>query len=263
MKSKTKISIVFLALIIVSAQMVSCKKDSSSIENSASAAIVDNAVADSISDTSLIAWYTFDNGDLSDHSGNGNNIVFCNAQTTSGKKGTPRSAYLFNGKGNYMQVPNSTSLNPSSQISFAVLFKPKGFYSVNTTRIFMKGMDDQSDGDYYAGYNSDGTLYGTYGNNQYQSAGVSSPVNSIQLNNWYKLVYTYNGTVAKLYINNKLVSKVTESAVFTPNTFPLRIGKTGRTDFPYYFNGVIDEIRIYNVGLTASQVATVNSELGN
>ena len=105
-------------------------------------------------------------------------------------------------------------------------------------------------------------MYGTYGDNQYESAGITTPTGALQLNTWYKLIYTYDGSQAKRYIGGKLVSTVTEGAAFTPNTSPLRIGKTGRTDYPYFFNGIIDEIRIYNTALTASQVKTLNTQLG-
>lgn len=267
MKIKTNL-LTICACILSFIGFFSCKKDSSNLTTFNRSGSVTNAVADTTSDSTLkkglIAWYTFNEGDLSDQSGNGNNIVFCNAKTTTGKNGIQRTAYLFNGHGSYMQVPNSSSLNPSSQITLVVLFKPKGYYtgSEENTRIFMKGIDDQSNGDYFLGYNTNGVLYGTYGNNQFESAGASSPANFLQLNNWYRLIYTFNGSVSKLYINGTLVNKVTETAVFTPNTSPLRIGKTGRTDFPYFFNGVIDEIRIYNTGLTATQVSKVNSKLG-
>lgn len=261
MKSKTQLATISVCMMFTFFIFFSCKKDNSDLKP-LTASNVENSIADSASDTSLVAWYTFNEGDLSDHSGKGNNIIFCNAHPATGKKGVPHTAYLFNGQGNYMQVPNSSSLNPSSQITIAVLFKPKGYYSGITTRILMKGMDDQSNGDYFLGYNSNGSIYGTYGDNQFQSAGISTSTNLLELNKWYKLIYTFNGTVAKLYINGSLVNKVTETAVFTPNTFPLRIGKTGRTDFPYFFNGVIDEIRVYNAGLTYSQVETLNSQLG-
>lgn len=265
MKSKTRILTICTCILIT---LFSCKKDNSDLISAVNAGNVDNAIADTTNDSTLtnalVAWYTFNGGDLSDQSGNGNNIVFCNATTTIGKKGIQRTAYLFNGHGNYMQVPNSSSLNPSSQITLAVLFKPKGYYTgaSGNTRIFMKGNDDQSNGDYFLGFNTSAVLYGTYGDNQFQSAGVSSSAYSFQLNKWYKLIYTFNGSVAKLYINGALVNKVEETAIFTPNNSPLRIGKTGRTDFPYFFNGAIDEIRIYNAGLTGSQVLKVNSQLG-
>jgi hypothetical protein len=59
-----------------------------------------------------------------------------------------------------------------------------------------------------------------------------------------------------------LINKLKKAATFTPNASPLRIGKTGRADYPFWFNGVIDEIRVYNIALTASQVSKVDSELG-
>ena len=160
-----------MSVLITGILFFSCEKESPN-NVAINAGTTENAAADSTGDSSLlnglVAWYPF-NGDLSDHSGNGNNIVFCNAKTTSGKKGVQRTAYLFNGTGNYMQVPNSSSLNPS-QITLAVLFKPKGYYAGadGSTRILMKGADDQSNGIYFLGYKDNGVLYGTYGDNQFE-----------------------------------------------------------------------------------------------
>jgi hypothetical protein len=75
-------------------------------------------------------------------------------------------------------------------------------------------------------------------------------------------VYTYDGNVGKLYLNDSLVRKVTSTATFNPNSSPLRIGVTGRYDYPFWYNGVIDEIRIYNTALSRKQVSNVDSTLG-
>lgn len=274
MKSKTKISIVFLALIIVSAQMVSCKKDSSSIENSASAAIVDNAVADSTSDSTLkkglVAWYPF-NGDTKDHSGHHNNVIYNTAIPTYGEGGKINTAYRFDGMSNYMEVANSNSLNPS-RITLFALFKTKGYYqgACHANRIISKGHYDPDNGRYLLGYddmyyyNYEGCLapvvdslenpYGTYGDGQASASGATAYLKYILPNKWYTLTYTYNGTYSKLYLNGRLVSTVKDSTTFTPNVTDVFFGRNEDPSYPYYFSGVIDEIRIYNRALLATEV---------
>ncbi len=259
MRTNTKL---LLVAVLCSAQFISCKKNAANLSTQVNAEQKDDALT--ALNNHLIAWYTF-NGDILDHSGYNNNIQFNNATAAAGIKGLSNTAYLFNGTSNYMTVPNSPSLNPSSEITLAALFKPTGFYSGigKTSRILMKGSDDQSNGDYFLGFNSTGDAYGTYGDNQFESNGVGSKENAIKLNKWYRLVYTYDGSVGRLYINGTLVNKISKTASFTANGDLLRIGTTGRPDdFPYWFKGLIDEIRIYNAVLTPLQVVQLSLLLG-
>jgi hypothetical protein len=243
-------------------QISSCKKD-----NVVSPSVNSNNESSAVQTTlkgNLVAWYKFTNGNTADFSGNNNHLTPHHVRLANDYQGRPNNAYSFNGYSSFMQAANSTTLNPTSQITLAALIKPTGFYTGDgvQSRIFMKGADDQSNGDYFLGYHNTGQIFGTYGDNQFNSNGVNSAEGSLQLNNWYKIVYTYNGHVGKLYINDILVNQTNKVATFTPNTSPLRVGKTGRTDFPYWFSGVIDEIRIYNIALTNTQIIKMDGQLG-
>ena len=92
----------------------------------------------------LRAYYPF-SGNANDASGNNNNPVFNNATLTNDQSGNANSAYHFNGTNNYMQVPNSPSLNMANQMSIAVKVKPTGWYTgpCYNNMMVMKG-----DGDY-------------------------------------------------------------------------------------------------------------------
>lgn len=254
---KTKLLLLLLGA-AVSMQFISCKK-AVAPATSVNASNAELAVGR----TNLVAWYKFKNGSTGDYSGKNNHLTAYNVTLATDYMGRPDGAYYFDGSSSYMEAPNSTSLNPTN-ITMAALVKPTGFYTgtVGDSRIVMKGVDDQSSGDYYLGFHNTGEAYGTYGDNQFQSNSASSSTGAIQLNNWYKIVYTYDGAVGKLYINGILVSKVKKTASFNANTSPLRIGVTGRSDFPFWFNGVIDEIRIYDTALTNSQVSKLTNELG-
>jgi hypothetical protein len=260
MRTKTQTTAIVICFAVLSMQFISCKKENvSAISNAGS---VDLAVQ-TVGKANLVAWYKFTKGYTVDYSGHNNHLLPHNVTLATDYMGRPDNAYYFNGYSSFMQAANSSSLNPS-KITLAALIKPTGLYTGTgaASRILMKGVDDQSNGDYFLGFYNTGSFYGAYGNNQYQSNGVAGPANFLQLNNWYKLVYTYNGSVGKLYINDVLAGQSNKIATFTPNTSPLRIGKTGRTDYPYWFNGVIDEIRIYNIALNAAQVVRMESELG-
>lgn len=257
MKTNAKL---LLFAVLCSAQFISCKKENITTSQPVDASSIDEVV----SATNLVAWYKFTNGNTADFSNKNNHLTAHQVKLTTDFKGRPNNAYLFNGKSSYMSARNSGSLNPSPAITLAALVKPTGLYTGPgaNSRIFMKGSDDQSNGLYFLGFHNSGSFFGTYGNNQYQSNGVASADNYLKLNTWYKLVYTYNGSIGKLYINDTLVNQVDKVAGFTPNTSPLLIGKTGRVDFPYWFKGAIDEIRIYNVALSKTQVTKLTNELG-
>ena len=79
----------------------------------------------------------------------------------------------------------------------------------------------------------------------------------IQKNNWYHVVYVYDGDSTHLYINDVL--KFTTKEIFSAfsNTSPLFIGKYSSVTFPYWFNGVLDDIRIYNRALSVTEVNTL------
>ncbi len=257
MRFKTRMLAIAICFAFASIQFTSCKKDN--VATKLTAENNSNSIA-SIKQN-LVAWYKFTNGNTGDYSGNNNPLNAHHVTLDTDYMGRPNNACRFNGFSSYMQTGNSRSLNPSS-ITLVALFKPTGFYGGITTRILMKGTDDQSNGDYYLGYQNNGAMYGLYGDGQFQSNNPVSPQGTLQLNSWYKLVYTYGDGVGKLYVNDVLVNQANVTASFNHNISPLRIGTTGRPDFPYWFNGVIDEIRIYNIALSAKQVANVDSQLG-
>src|SRR4029077_16683562 len=76
---------------------------------------------------------------------------------------------------------------------------------------------------------------------------------------WANVAFTYNGTVAKVYLNGALLALYTKTVSFTPNTQDFYIGETQSATFPYYFKGIIDEIRIYNKAIPDNRIGILNS----
>jgi hypothetical protein len=87
------------------------------------------------------------------------------------------------------------------------------------------------------------------------SVGAGSDTSIVKLGAWYYIVYTFDGVQSKLYINGQLKSAIAKSDTFTPNSDSLYIGKHGDPNWPYFFNGVIDQIRIYNRALSPGAIS--------
>src|SRR6267143_636106 len=80
-------------------------------------------------------------------------------------------------------------------------------------------------------------------------------------NTWTHLAVTYDGAMLKLYINGLLVASTPATSQFTTSTNPLFIG--GDQTQGQFFNGKIDEVRVYNRGLDASEIqADMNTPVG-
>lgn len=222
----------------------------------------------------LVAWYNFKNGTLGDSSGKANHITFSNATKTADRNGNANGAYLFNGSSSYMKVPNSTSLNPTTEITLTAIVKVNDFYTGNchVNQILGKiGYDDYSNG-YYALRISDyldncyspvdkskQKFAGAYGDNQ-GGAGAFARIDTafVSTGKWYNVVYTYAQGISKIYVNGQLKATQAKAATFNPNGNELYIGGNNSGQYPYWFNGVIDDIRIYNRALCEGEVKQLN-----
>jgi len=65
---------------------------------------------------------------------------------------------------------------------------------------------------------------------------------------------TYDGSAVRLYVNGTLISSAPASGTIASSTNPLQIG--GDSIYGQYFNGLIDEVRVYNTALTQAQIQT-------
>jgi hypothetical protein len=88
---------------------------------------------------------------------------------------------------------------------------------------------------------------------------VGFNISTSELNIWMHVVGVYDGTTLKLYKNGILQSSKATSQILACNNNPLLIGK--RQD-GFHFNGIMDEVRIWNTARTQAQiVANMNSQL--
>jgi len=76
-----------------------------------------------------------------------------------------------------------------------------------------------------------------------------------------QIAFTFKSPKIRIYINGSLDSEITDSDVYiNPNTLNLIIGRSHyATDFEY-FNGIIDEVMIFNRALTPAEILRIYRE---
>ncbi len=221
----------------------------------------------------LVAYYTFTNGSLADSSGRKNDIVQNNNATlTADRFGNANCAYSFDGSSSFLRVADSASLRFDTAVSLMAIFKANAYYMgyCPANNILSKGANDYASGFYCLRFGaitgcgnpvdtSTEEIMAGYGDNSAVPADAGDNSAYFSTGVWYNVIYTYGNGVCKLYVNGILVDTETITATSGYNTQDLFIGKHGDPTYPYYLNGTIDEVRIYNRALNATEVNTLNN----
>lgn len=215
----------------------------------------------------LVAYYPF-NGNTNDESGNKNNPSTANITFAADRFGSKNSACAFNGRNNYVRIPNKPSLQFKKGLTISVWVMVKDFYSgkCHGNRILMKGDADYLQGSYMLTFDDNKS---SNGNNCYTDrtdkarqsfyGAFANPVTNdyVVPGKWYLLTYTYDGTNALLYVNCKLQAKGVIKNYDFSNSYDLFFGKMDNTQYPYWFNGLLDDVRLYNRPLKVSEISAL------
>jgi hypothetical protein len=197
---------------------------------------------------SLVAAFSFGEGSgttVTDLSGHGNNGTVANATwTTSGKYG---NALSFNGTTSIVTVVDSSSLHLTTAMTLEAWVYPTAV-SATWRDVVYKATDNY----YLEATTTQGVGFpaaaGTFGGNDVQAYGTAT----LALNTWSHLAATYDGSTLRLYLNGTQVGSLAQTGAMTPSASPLTIG--GDSIFGQYFQGTIDEVRVYSATLTPAQI---------
>jgi hypothetical protein len=184
----------------------------------------------------LIAYYSFES-DASDDSGNGNHGTLGGDAEISG------GLLNLDGEGDYVKVNNNVQLNPK-QITVSVWVYPldsekenkyiitKGdSWKIHHTRTFTRGA---------MGYMwNDAT-------NKPVHYGILEP------NQWHHVLMTYDGEYVRGYLDGELKESNRLGGDIRVSAYDLFIGRS--TEPLAYFNGSLDEIKIWNYALNESEI---------
>ena len=204
----------------------------------------------------LKAAWKFDEGSgttVYDSSGNNNQGTISGATWTDGKFG---KALSFDGSDDYVEVPDSASLDISSAITLELWFNMRAYPPLNAGYDWY---DLITKNDYTSTY---GLMYSRNGLFRFYLNPLSALDCSFtpSLNTWYHIVCTWDGSTAKVFINGQEQASGARSGNLNVNNLPLRIGRTGAPAYP--FNGLIDEVRIYNRALSSAEVSDLYNNYG-
>ena len=104
-----------------------------------------------------------------------------------------------------------------------------------------------------------------YSGNSYYTASSSYAAQTINAGSWYNIIYTYSasGNTAKIYINGSLISttNLTTTSTDSTNSGVLALGQyRDGASSALFWDGSIDQVRIYNTALSSSNVALLYAE---
>ena len=199
-------------------------------------------------------------------SGTQNSVGTCSVGTsaawTNGATGKLNSSINLDGLDDYIKVTSATGgiLNPLDNLTLST-WVYWGGAGTGTPYIISKGW-----GDVYELTLSSGRprlqIVNDWATGDYQQVIATTTLNQSQ---WYHLVGTYDKQKIKIYINGVLnnTADYTKSMKQASNPFKIGANHQGGEDYPNYpsywhmFKGLIDDVRIYNYALTATQVKTL------
>jgi len=190
-------------------------------------------------DPSLEAFYPF-NGNANDLTSNGRNLaVYDNTTLIAGKDNSSNSAYSFDGDGDYLEY--TTDIPSFDNYTISLWAKPA---STGTYEAMFSSYDDSS---YGFQIDLDGGNFHIR-----KSGGGNIVLSTARLEVWTFIAFTYDGTNSIGYINDNItVSAPGGTTEF--NRFRIGRNRNGNT----YFTGAIDELKIYNRALTASEISSL------
>ncbi|PYI88128.1 MAG: hypothetical protein DME26_04120 [Verrucomicrobia bacterium] len=207
----------------------------------------------------LIGWWPGD--------GNANDLVGGNHGTASGNAnfaaGKVAQAFNFGGTGSSVFIPDAPALRPA-KLSIEAWVRFNSLDAPGTTTPGLQYLVCKPTQD------SVGSFFSSYALGKWRSGGrdrftlnLTSADSSVLLEStqrvvagqFYHVVGTYDGSVAKLFVNGVLDDSVPISLSLDYDSHPLYFGNAGLTEG--WFQGQLDEVSIYNRALSDSEITAL------
>ena len=199
------------------------------------------------------AWH-FDAGTgrkALDSSGNSNHGKIVGAIWTEGVRGY---ALEFDGKDDYVQVPDSDSLDISEEITIASWIKvdsaKKRPFVISKAKAFcIEVVHFKKDG-----FRIMGTLWL---DGKPRTVKMDQKDEPMETDQWYHIALTYDGKTMSLYVNGELQASSKKKGEITTNSKDLFIGKSWekKRHRKSHLDGCLDDLLIFGHALSKKEVA--------
>lgn len=163
-------------------------------------------------------------------------------------------ALIFDGSNDYVSLGTSAALSISGEMSISAWYKSSGFYTQD--QVILGNCDSGG------GFSNYVLSVGYSGNRVELWQNAAGPVlaSSVGINDtdWHHIVSVRTGSTGawnlKIYLDGTLVANANTTVNATAGTRPTSIGRFG-TFNGYHLRGLVDDVRLFNVGLDADDVA--------
>lgn len=168
-------------------------------------------------------------------------------------RGKYGSALNFDKTDNRIDAGDTTSLRLTSAGTAEAWIYPRSYPGASQWQIVLNKGSWGDGRNYYSIYFDSGSFRTDIGGASASNNATLAKEN-IPLNSWSHVVSVWNGTSLNLYINGRLAAGPTSQTV-TPDTSTYNLS-IGASDIGLYpFDGLIDDVRIYNYARTPAQIA--------
>jgi hypothetical protein len=215
-------------------------------------------------DPSLVLYFSFDNdvaGEATDHSLYGNNGVIGGDPAVVA--GQFADALSFDASDDQVVVPSDATLDIRDEITMMAWIQPGANLTADWRTIMGKSPTSvlgQTTFSYDFRTDNTGILRFSLNIGGWQY--ILGPV--LEEGAWYHIAGTYDGAELVLYLDGEAIGTAAASGQITSTVDPLCVGNivnAAGTSNNEYWSGIIDEVRIWDRGLSADEVA-MNMELG-
>lgn len=171
-------------------------------------------------------------------------------------------ALQFNGSTDYIRLPSSSSLTSfANEITVEAWVRVAAYGEDGV--IISSGYENE----YSFAVKPDGKLGVTLKqvNPQPNSEFIGKMV--LALNTWYHVAFSYNGSIESILVNGVVDTSFSTSGDVSTAQYEenISIGVYSYDNYTHqnsFLNGILDEVRIWNIGRSASEIqSTMNSEL--
>jgi len=222
-----------------------------------------------LSQKQLVGHWKLDDatGDTAtDSSGNSNDGILMPNSPVWTSDGVINGALYFDGIDDYVEIPDDPSLDITDEITLMAWVYPENWDNDDWTtddgtaeNAIITKAEDGDVGVWNLHYktNAKGFRFELNGgdNNEDYGINIYEEMPSTELNNWYHVAGTYDGSQVKLYINGEMVSSEPYTHLIDTNEAPLRFGKQFYWSTIYsMWNGKIDDVKIYSRALSDTEI---------
>jgi len=224
--------------------------------------IVFKPVSASVPDVGLVAHYPF-NGDAVDESGNGHDGTVNGATLTADRFGNADSAYYFNGSNDRIILASEPDFDFERTDSFSQSLWIKTSDTALNRTLYSKIQKDSP----YTGYEvflRNGQVHVYIIHSHALSEIFVSSTTLVNDAEWHHVAISYDGSSSigglKIFVDGIAESLVVKMDALTGSILNNVTPTLGSRSDLHFYNGVMDDVRVYNRALSETEISELYTE---